>query len=159
RRACIRSAIETGVTGDSGRVRTPDARAEADRSRTGAEAMTALLLVVTMLAPIAESQPGPRLDTASIRGRVTDKTTGQPIARAVVRASPQDRSGRSIATLSDDDGRYLLGSLPAGKYMIRAEPPVFRSTHVGAFYESSTAPGDMLTLQPGDERTSIDIAL
>ena len=42
-----------------------------------------------------------------IRGRVTDKESGAPIARAVVRLANRDSPDQRV-TQTDDDGRYEL---------------------------------------------------
>ena len=59
----------------------------------------------------AVQKPG----TASIRGRVTDLETGQPIARAVVTLS-SSQPPLSMETASDADGRYAFAELAAGEY-------------------------------------------
>jgi large repetitive protein len=55
---------------------------------------------------------------AVVRGRVTDAVTGEPILRAAV-VSVVSGSGIIIAsTLTDQEGNYILNSLPAGNYDI-----------------------------------------
>jgi protocatechuate 3,4-dioxygenase beta subunit len=122
--------------------------------------MKTLIFAIAVLLPLAQTPPaGPRAETASIRGRITDKVSGEPIARAIVSASLADGRSRATATLTDADGRYSFPTLVPGRYFIRAEPPPFRATYVGASYTRTTSSTEILTLKTGDEVTSIDIAL
>src|SRR5688500_1297784 len=55
--------------------------------------------------------------TALIRGRVLAADTGEPLRRALVRASaPQLRESR--ATRTDETGLYEFTDLPAGRYTV-----------------------------------------
>jgi hypothetical protein len=68
--------------------------------------------------PPREGQPT-RAGTARIRGRVVASDTGQPIRRAVVRAtSAEVRENRS--TVTDAEGRYEFRELPAANYVLNA---------------------------------------
>jgi hypothetical protein len=78
-------------------------------------------------APVPLGAPGmppPRdnqqkTGTAVIRGRVFAADTGQPLRKAVVRASGAElREGRVATT--DEQGRYELKELPAGRYFLNA---------------------------------------
>ena len=74
-------------------------------------------------------RPGPRLGprdnqapqvgTGRLRGRVVGGDTGMPLRRAIVRLSGQEfREGRVAST--DEDGRWELKDLPAGRYNLMA---------------------------------------
>jgi hypothetical protein len=64
----------------------------------------------------ASSQPS---GTAILRGRVVRADTGQPLRRVQVRAmAPELREGRSVMT--DEEGRYELKQLPAGRINLMA---------------------------------------
>jgi hypothetical protein len=121
--------------------------------------MKTLLLAIAVLLPLAQTPPAAGAETASIRGRITDKVSGEPIARAVVSASPADSQSRATATLADADGRYAFPMLVPGRYFIRAEPPLFGARYVGTAYTGTASPNMIMTLKSGEERTSIDIAL
>jgi len=120
-----------------------------------------LVLAIVVLLPLAQTAPAPasRAETASIRGRITDKASGEPIRGAVVTAAPAENRSRATTTLADADGRYAFPILVPGRYFIRAGPPLFGARYVGAQYSGTTAPRAIITLQSGEERTSIDIAL
>ena len=122
--------------------------------------MLTLAVAAVVLLPLAQTPPAAtRAETASIRGRVTDKVSGEPIARAVITAAPADGRSRATATLADDDGRYVFPAIVPGRYFIRAEAPRFAARYVGALYRGTTASNTTIALQGGEERTSIDIAL
>jgi len=53
-------------------------------------------------------------DSATIKGHVTDKGTGNPIRRALVIALGSTRSG----AMTDRDGYYTITGLPAGPYRV-----------------------------------------
>jgi hypothetical protein len=75
---------------------------------------------------------------ATIRGRVTDRDTGQPLPRFRVSVSRQpvlDENSQTLSTaLSDSNGRYELTGVPPGAYVLTARPPQFVSTHLAQAY-------------------------
>ena len=64
----------------------------------------------------------PQTGTASIRGRVTVSDTGAPLRRASIRVNFNSPGvpGGGVTTTTDDDGRFAVGGLPAGRYTIYA---------------------------------------
>src|SRR3989441_5960401 len=66
------------------------------------------LLAVLWTAPLSAQQP-----TGTIRGRVTDATTQQPLATASVTVG-------SRTALTHADGRFVLTGVPAGADTVRA---------------------------------------
>ncbi len=73
--------------------------------------------------------PPPPPGTGSISGRVVDKTTGEPIAGAIVSARRRARRGMGRA-ITGQDGTYRIENLPAGEYQVSAmargyEPQVY----------------------------------
>ncbi|MBM3811500.1 MAG: TonB-dependent receptor [Acidimicrobiia bacterium] len=87
--------------------------------------MRAACLAVVFSMPAAMAQTN-----SSVAGRV-QATTGQPLAAVQVTAR-QAETGLTRKTQSNADGHYVLASLPAGVYDIRAEANSFRPlTHSG----------------------------
>ncbi len=60
---------------------------------------------------------------AEIRGRVTDKKTGTPLAKVIVRAEHRSPmiSAPDAEAITAQDGRYRMPALSAGEYTVRAE--------------------------------------
>jgi len=74
-----------------------------------------LMLLVLAAAPVmAQHQSG------TITGLVTDQTTGQPLAMAMVHAfAVNDPTRPFVGTMTDNTGRYTL-RLPYGRYLVMA---------------------------------------
>ena len=70
--------------------------------------LTCALLALTWAAPLLAQQP-----TGTIRGRITDNSTQQPIAGVLV--SVGTRSARTLT-----DGRYTITGVPAGSDLVHA---------------------------------------
>jgi TonB-dependent starch-binding outer membrane protein SusC len=66
------------------------------------------LLTLSWTAPLAAQQL-----TGTIRGRITDNTTQQPIAGAVIAVGNRSAQTR-------EDGRFTIGGVPAGSDLVRA---------------------------------------
>jgi hypothetical protein len=90
----------------------------------------------------------PRAGAASISGTVISAATGQPAAgaRVMVNGEPVP-GGRSVTT--DDQGRFLLSALPAGRYAIRASKP----GHVATAYGQRRFGGPGRTFELADGQT------
>ena len=89
-----------------------------------------------------------------IRGRITDKETGQPIARAVVHITTDSGKTR-LTTRTDDEGLYRFSNLAPGAYTGSVEPAALSATHIG----TSIGPARILLLKSGDVRSDVNVAL
>jgi large repetitive protein len=70
--------------------------------------MIAILLSIV----IAQAAAG----TGEIRGRVTDRETGRPLARAIVHVLRPDGSG-SFTAVTSEGGTFRFASVPVGRYI------------------------------------------
>lgn len=80
-------------------------------------------------------------DSGTVSGQVTERTSGAPIAGATVTI---DGTGHSAATGAD--GRYRIGAVPPGTYLVRAR------------YIGYTSASTQVTVEAGQEVT-VDLAL
>lgn len=123
----------------------------------------------TVTRDVARDVP-PRTGTAIVRGRVTDRDTGQPIARATVvlmsRAIPRSPGERQPQTRTALDGSYELRDLPGGTYSVSVIPNESRPTHLPQYY-GEDGPADVsrrrrpavFTLADGEVRENVNVAL
>ncbi len=72
----------------------------------------------------------PQTGTASIRGRVVDGVTGQPIARAQVRITGRG----NVVVTTDASGTFVFTNLPAGRFTLY----VSKTTYLNATFPEST---------------------
>src|SRR2546428_5819888 len=102
--------------------------------------LTCALLALSWTAPLLAQQP-----TGTIRGRITDNSTQQPIAGVLV--SVGTRSARTLT-----DGRYTITGVPAGSDLVRARLIGYiAATQPVMVAGGDTVAGDLaLTPQPGD---------
>jgi hypothetical protein len=92
-------------------------------------------------APTTTAQPA--ADTGKITGRVTDKSTGEPVSDVYITVGWETFQ---YAALTDEDGRYTVPNVPAGK-----PAPVF-GFHEGQYlYRNSSYHNDLkIVLDPGE---------
>lgn len=115
-------------------------------------------LVCGLLIAGAPQQGGvpselPQGKQAAIRGRVVDKVTGAPIARAVVIVTRM-RANQAIQALTDAEGRFEFVKLAPDAYDVSATAGEFSATYVR--HGRGAAPP--VSLRPGETR-EVSIAL
>jgi hypothetical protein len=116
----------------------------------------ALLAVLALSAMQGVGAPAAQAK-GEIRGRVTDKESGLPIARVTVRISGPDGKG-SMTTITTDAGLFRFAGLAAGRYSGRIEPGHFRATHLPQSISGAAGRADALTLAK-DEIRDVNVAL
>src|SRR5579862_2548305 len=98
----------------------------------------------------------PATGHSTLRGRIIDADSGQPMRRAMVRVSaPTPQVTRSM--LTDADGRYEFRDLPAGRFSIN----VSKTAYVGWSYGQTqpNSPGKPLALADNQTADNVDIRL
>jgi 5-hydroxyisourate hydrolase-like protein (transthyretin family) len=93
--------------------------------------MLVALLMQAALPGAPQTASQPAAGRYRIAGRVVNTVTGEPVRRATVAALAEDSSQIVRSVQSDADGRFLLESLPAGKYPLTASKRGF----ITAFYD------------------------
>lgn len=114
--------------------------------------MTALLTLALTFA--LGQAPSVLSETCEVRGRITDKETGRPLARAIVHLSLRDGQ-QSFWARSDEDGTYAFTRLVPGTYGGFVEAGQFRATHVTQPLGSPRG----FTLTAGQVRSDVNVAL
>jgi hypothetical protein len=100
------------------------------RSRVSHPALLVIALLVgapsivaqaPQLPPRDTGPAAPRTGTAAIRGRVVDAQTSRPLRRARINLTAPELGREGIPASTDDDGRYELTNLPAGRFTLAVE--------------------------------------
>jgi hypothetical protein len=91
----------------------------------------AALFGKVVLPAASQNAPPPAANSYRIAGRVVNAITGEPLRRATVAALAEENSEIVRSVQSDDDGRFALPGLPAGKYPLTASKRGF----ITAFFD------------------------
>jgi hypothetical protein len=125
--------------------------------------LTLIAVVVAVTVASGDQTQTPVRDQATVqkgtsvlKGQVVDAITRAPVRRAMVRASALDvRAGGSV--LTDPDGRFEIGALPAGRYTIVVDRSGYLSTVYGR--KTPTGPGATIELLAGQTAEKIVIPI
>jgi protocatechuate 3,4-dioxygenase beta subunit len=117
-----------------------------------------LVLLLSIALQQVTQPPGsqPVNATCELRGRVTDKETGAPIARAIVTLLGRTQA---ISAHTDEEGQYEFTALEPDQYSMMVRPGEFRASHTMAHVPQNQPPGRLLRLSPGERRSGVDFAL
>ena len=121
-----------------------------------ASAASILILLVISVASGQSPSRDAKGETATITGRVT--LGGKPAPGVVVALSlgePTFKRAPSARTTTDEDGRYRLTGVAAGRYIIAPIAPAL----VVPQDSGSWQPGKLVTVTEGEEVESINFAL
>src|SRR5690625_7652825 len=83
------------------------------------------LLALGLLCPVGEALAQ---QTGTIRGRVVDATTSQPLSVTEVIVT-----GTSFSTITDENGAFQLVGVPAGLYSVEARRIGYARSREGMF--------------------------
>ena len=93
---------------------------------------------------------------ATVSGQVRDAANGQPVRRAIVTITGAGLlNGRSAVT--DDDGRFVIGDVPDGDFVVEASRPGFLKAAYGA--SRSGRPGTPIAVRGGANVTDLTITM
>ena len=113
-------------------------------------------------APPRDARVQPPVGAGSIQGRITAADSGAPFRRVLVSLSG---GTASRAVYTDDEGRYTFSGLPAGLYLILANPGPHRGGYQPMQYGGATPSGSVNTraqpvqLADGQKLENIDVGL
>ncbi len=123
--------------------------------RVGSDACATIVAVFLFTAMALAQQPKADPATGSIEGTVFDAVTGAPIRKAEVRLGGGFvQSGAPPADLradTDGAGHFAFRGLTAGSYWMNTQHPGYGPPVRGG--------ASQLTLQPGEQKTGIEIRL
>ena len=129
------------------------------------------LLQTPVQSPPRDARPSLTSGTGILRGVVVDEPTGAPIAGARVTVTSAGagfdrRTGPAFMaeTSASDDGRFEIVDLPAGEFVVTADPGEFRASHLRRVLGHDDRPGasfwrPSLELAPGEVKADIKLAL
>ena len=152
---------DPGDSSDARVGRQEDAGPHVHRDRREINRAAILLVVLMWFSAVAvgrvqtrrDTAAQPTIGTASIAGVVvTDETPPQPVRRAIVTLTGDDlRPSRGAIT--DDDGRFTLSGLPAGRFILTA----MRASFVTSLYGAKRAgrPGTPISLTDGQTQNVV----
>lgn len=112
---------------------------------------------VLALAGLQAAAPPAPQEKGEIRGRVTDRETGLPLARAVVRIFGPEPT-RMLTATTDDGGVFRFAGLAPGRYNGSAQPGAFRWTHLMQGFTNADGRPLTIALQK-DEVRELNVAL
>ena len=87
--------------------------------------------------PTRDQRPTTSVGNGVIRGQVVDGVSGAPVARATVRVFAPEVRDRSPSVVTNDEGRFEIRELPAGKFTVSAT----KAPYVGGTYGQTRVNG------------------
>ncbi len=129
-------------------------------SRVVARLIAVAVIVVPLTAQQTARDSGALAvtGTAVISGVVTaDEPNGRPVRRAAVSVSTSESPASRMA-ITDDEGRFAVANLPAGRYTLRAEKPGWVMSYYGA-KRPWRPPGVAIAVADGQRVTDVPMKL
>jgi protocatechuate 3,4-dioxygenase beta subunit len=97
-------------------------------------------------------------DLCTLEGNIYSLKTGQPLTKAEIHLSPEDRNQKnSYGATTDAAGHYVLENVTAGKYDLAATRNGYVRTSYGPVAKKRAT--TIITLSPGQHMTKLDIKL
>ena len=91
----------------------------------------------------------------SLAGRVTDASSGSPVAEAAVRATRQGEAGQGQAAWTDEAGSFAFHELADGAFVVRAEAPGYSPGEARAVVSMGQGRDVAIALRPEQHLTLI----
>ncbi len=124
----------------------------------GQDKLTSTPIVITTTSVNGinfDLQPG-----GTIQGTITDASNGQPLAGIDLDVFDTLGNRLPFNANSTTDGTYTIGALPAGDYLLRADPTIAQNFARQYYPDSLTTAGSTLvTVQNGQNTQNIDFSL
>jgi len=91
----------------------------------------------------------------ALAGRVTDASSGSPVAEAAVRATRQGEAGEGQVAWTDEAGSFAFHELADGAFVVRAEAPGYSPGEIQASVSTGHGQGVSIALRPEQHLTLI----
>ncbi len=143
---CVVLGLVACTSGEQGAQEPPETKANSSAATSEASKTAGPQAGDEESTQMPTTTAPPSGNTGTITGRVTDKSTGEPVSDVYIVVGWQDSQ---LAAITDADGRYTVPNVPAG------EPaPVF-GFHEGQYlYRNSAFHEDLnIMLEPGETFT------
>jgi protocatechuate 3,4-dioxygenase beta subunit len=124
----------------------------------GVSCVLAVAMTASVIAQGARDSAAPQSDTASISGVVMTAGPAPTPVRKVVLILSGTGLSFSRSVLSDDDGRFAVGSLPAGTYTLAAVKPGYVPATYGE-KQPGRGPGVVLSLTAGQHQEGLSMRM
>ena len=108
-------------------------------------------------APTRDGQPAAASGTASIRGRVVQLDTGQPVRRVQITARGGDTGNQTYSAMTDAEGRFEITKVMAGRYQLAAAKPGYVPLQLGQ--RRPLEPGRPLVVATGQRIDDVNFNL
>ena len=121
---------------------------------------TMLFLVIPAAFAIAQVTPQEeqrQKDLCRISGQLVNTVTKEPIRKGKVTLRPGDPSKTVFTANSDNEGKFLIENIDAGRYTLSAERQGFVNQNYGA--SRPVGPGSTLELKPGRSLTDLTVRM
>ena len=114
-----------------------------------------LCLALTGAAPLSAQKPTDPSDrNCSVKGKVTDASSGEPLRKAFVRLEPSSGKGATSPGVTDDGGKFAIQDVTPGTYQLVAEKQGYLDGRYGGL-EASVE----LRLSASDNLIDLNISL
>jgi len=107
------------------------------------------------LLPAALWSQSAQPSSGLIMGRVVEASTGAPVRGAIVQINTREHT----QVMTDGDGQFVFGTVPAGRYGIRASRFGYQSAGFGQHRANGDRGDQIIVLAPGEHRADLTIRL
>ena len=94
---------------------------------------------------------------SSVTGMLSSLVSAEPVRKAKVTLSPSDSSKTAYTAMSDNDGKFTIEKVEAGRYTLKAERQGFVTQNYGA--KKPSAPGTTLDVKADKEMAALSLKL
>jgi carboxypeptidase family protein len=83
--------------------------------------LAASLLLALAGASVAAAAEDTRYRSVTLRGRLTEPATGEPMVGATIKFTPEESGGSTVQAVTDKQGNFVLQGLGYGSYSVEID--------------------------------------